>query len=176
MVSYAPNVQYLNFQHMFDFTDYRSKNKPELCLTEGSIYCFLSKNPEFSKFKSIIDKANLAGFFNDSQINITLFVPHNNFLSDFPDDFFKTLDIGTARHILDASSIPKRLKKDLLTSSPVCYFYTKNPAMRMYVTNINNITRINNCARIVQYDLEMNNGIIQIIDNLLIPNEDHFLN
>lgn len=176
MVSYGPNTQYLNFQHMFDFVDYRSKNKPQMCLTEGSIYCYLYSNPQFSKFRSIIDKVNLAGFLNDSQANITLFVPSNAHLSHIPDEWFKTLDIGTARAILDASSIPKKLKKDLLTSSPVCYYYTKNPKMRMYMTNINNVTRINNCASIVQYDIEANNGVIHLIDNIIVPNEDHYLN
>lgn len=176
MVSYTPNTPYLNFSHMYDFIDYRSKKKPEMCLTEGSIYCLLYSDKRFSKFRSIIDKAKLQGFFNDSQINITLFVPTDEMLSHIPDDFFQTMDIGLARNILDASSIPKRLKSDLLTSSPVCYYFTKNPEMRMYMTNISRNTRINNCANIVQFDIEANNGIIHIVDNLISPNEDHFLN
>lgn len=176
MVSYTPTTPYLNFNHMYDFVDYRSKKQPEMCLTQGSIYYLLCRDTRFSKFRSIIDKAKLQGFFDDMQSNISLFIPTDNMLKHIPDSFFQTMDIGLARNILDASSIPKRLKSDLLTSSPVCYYFTKNPSMRMYVTNINKNTRINNCANIVQFDIEANNGMIHIIDNLLVPNEDHFLN
>ena len=176
MVSYTPNTPYLNFSHMYDFIDYRSQKKPEICLTEGSLYYLIYNDKRFTKFRSIIDKAKLQGFFDSSQANLTLLIPTDEMISHIPDSFFQTMDIGFARNILDASSIPKKLKSDLLTSSPVCYYYTKNPLMRMYVTNINNITRINNCTSVVDFDIECNNGIIHIIDNLIVPNEDHYLN
>jgi uncharacterized surface protein with fasciclin (FAS1) repeats len=176
MVSYAPNTQYLNFQHMYDFVDYRSKTKPQMCMNEGSIYDYLYKNSQFSKFRSLIDKVGLAGFFSHPQENVSVFVPTDRALLKIPDEYFTNMDIGTARKVLNASTIPKRLKRDLLTSSPVSYYYTKNPMMRMYVTNINGQTRLNNCANIVQFDIETNNGIIHVIDNLLTENEDHFMN
>lgn len=176
MVSYAPNTQYLNFQHMYDFIDYRSNLKPQICSTEGSIYHTLSTNPRFSKFVSIIHKVGLEGLYDDMLANMTIFVPDNKYLNHIPDSFFKNLDIGTARKILNASIIPKKLKKDLLTSSPVCYYFTRNPSMRMYMTNINNVTRINNCATVVHFDIEANNGIIHVIDNLITETNDHFMN
>ena len=46
----------------------------------------------------------------------------------------------------------------------------------MYITNINRITNINNCVNVVKYDIWKENGIIHIIDNLLLPSEDHFMN
>ena len=72
--------------------------------------------------------------------------------------------------------IDRKITKNLITSSPVAYYYTRNDKMRMYVTNIDDNTRINNSVNIVKYDINVNNGLIHIIDGIIIPNEDHFMN
>lgn len=176
MVSYAPDTQSLLFNHMTSFVDYRSDKEPKMCINEGSIYSILSDNPKFTKFKKIIDTANMMGLFNDIEMNSTLFATPDDFLKHLPDCFFTNMDNGMARQIVNSSLIPKILAKDLITSSPVSYLYTKNPYMRMYVTNINSVTTLNNCAKVIQFDKWCSNGIVHVIDNLLSPNEDHFMN
>ena len=176
MVSFAPNTQSLLYNHMSFFTDYQSDVEPKMCLNKGSIYDFISSNPKFSKFKKIVDTANRMGFLNDDQANCTVFIPSDDYLKHIPQNYFNTMDDGLAREILASSTIPKILASDLITSSPVAYYYTRNPKMRMYVTNINSRTKINNCATIVRYDIWCNNGIIHLIDNLIEPSQDHFMN
>jgi hypothetical protein len=176
MVSYIPSTQSLLYNHMSSFVDYRTDKEPEICINSGSIYSIIASSPSFSKFKKIVENAKMIGIFNDIQANFTLFLPSDDYLKDFPDWFFETMDDGLAKQIINSSIIPKILKRDLLTSSPVCYFYTKNPGMRMYVTNINYITELNRCTRVVRYDINCTNGVIHLIDNLIIPNDDHFMN
>ena len=176
MVSYAPFTQSYLFNHMSFFMDYASENEPKKCSNQGSIYDFINSNPNFSKFKQIVDTAKMDGFLNGEQATCTIFISSNNYLERLPQEFFDTMDDGLARQIIASSTIPKILAADLITSSPVSYFYTKNPKMRMYTTNISSRTRLNNCANIVQYDIWCTNGIIHLIDNLIQPSEDHFMN
>lgn len=176
MVSFAPNTQSYLYNHMSFFVDYQSDKDPEMCINRGSIYDYINRNPQFSKFKKIVDTAKMMGFLNDEQITSTIFIPSDQFLEHIPQSFFDTMDDGLAREILSASTLPKIIASDLLTSSPVSYFYTKNPAMRMYVTNISSRTRLNNCATVVKYNVWCTNGIIHLIDNLIEPSEDHFMN
>lgn len=176
MVSYAPNTQSYLYNHMTFFTDYSTEKEPVICTNKGSIYDYINSNPKFSKFKKIIDTAKRIGFLDGEQATCTVFVPSNDYLTHLPNTFFDTMDDRMAREILSASTIPKIIASDLLTSSPVCYLYTKNPKMRMYTININSRTVLNNCANVVEYDIWCTNGIIHIIDNLIQPSEDHFMN
>lgn len=176
MVTYAPNTQSYLYNHMSSFIDYCTDKDPEMCINKGSIYDFINSNPKFSKFRKIVDIANRMGFLNEEQAVCTVFIPSNDYLEHIPENYFDTMDRGLAQDILSASIIPKKLASDLLTSSPVCYLYTKNPKMRMYVTNINNRTTLNNCAVVVQYDIWCNNGIIHLVDNLIEPSQEHFMN
>lgn len=175
MVSLGPDCQSYNFSHMYSFVDLRS-NTLEPVITRGSIYDFINSHPRFSKFKQIISRAKQIGFLNDSQANCTMLIPTDDFLKNIPQGFFDTMDDGLARQIISASTIDRKIDKKLLTSSPVAYYITRLPQMRMYVTNISGKTRVNNCVNVVQFDLNFNNGMIHIIDGLIVPNLDHFMN
>ena len=176
MVSYGPDSQSYLFTHMFSFVDYRKDTPPELCIDKDSVYGFIHLSPSLSKFRQIIQRANMNGFLNDIQANVTLFVPTDEALSGLPDGYIDNMDDGLARQIVAASTLPQQIDRHLLTSSPVCYLYTKNPEMRMYVTNINSQTRLNNCATVTRYDIIRNNGIIHLVDTLIAPSQYHFMN
>jgi hypothetical protein len=98
------------------------------------------------------------------------------FLNHLSNNDIHSMDDGEAKDIIETSILPTIIASDLLKSSPVSYFYTKNSHMRMYVTNINDITKINNCVQVVKYDIWCNNGIIHIVSGLIQPSLDHFLN
>lgn len=176
MVSYAPNSQSRLYNHMWDFTDLRSKKDPFLCVESDSIYAYLRSNPQFSRFRSIVDRAQMSSFLGEMQSNCTLFVPSNESLVGISPEFFDKMDTGLARSIVASSTLPRRLGKDLLTSSPVSYYYTKYPSMRMYVTNISGETILNNCIKVVSFDHILGNGFVHVVDGLIVPNEDHFMN
>jgi len=120
-----------------------------------------------------VEKASMQGQLSSPQANFTLFVPSDDYLSGWNID---TLDDGLARQILSASTLRNRIDKNLIMSSPVSYFTTRNARMRMYVTNISGKTQINNCVSVVKYDILLNNGIIHVVDGLILPSEDTFMN
>jgi len=163
------------FTHMWSFQDYRGKEK-EMCINKGSIYDYINKNPAFSKFKTIVHRANMLAQLNEIQADFTIMIPTDNYLEHIPKEYFEKMDDGLARQILKASTINRVIDKKLITSSPVAYYYTQNKEMRMYVTNIGGTTRINNCVSIVQYNILLNNGMVHIVDGLITPSNDHFMN
>ena len=177
MVSCGPDVQSYNFTHMYSFTDYRSDKVPEVCINKNSIYAIIHGNPVFSIFRTIVERANMIGLLNDIQAQISVFVPVDSGLSHIPKEYFNTMDIGLAKQIVKASCLQACLDKKILTSSPVAYYYTLNPDMRMYVTNIGGITNLNgNCAKVVKFDMKACNGIVHVIEGFIAPNQDHFMN
>jgi uncharacterized surface protein with fasciclin (FAS1) repeats len=176
MVSCGPDVQSLYYTHMYTFTDYRSDTKPEVCITKGSLYDIINTNPSFSLFKKVIERAGMIGQLNNINADFTLLVPLDSSLKHIPKEYFENMDSGLAKQILGASSLRRTISSELLKSSPVSYFYTVNPNMRAYVTNINGITTINNCATVIKYDIPANNGMIHIVSNIIAPNDDHFMN
>lgn len=177
MVSYGPDIQNCNFTHMYSFVDYKNPTGVTTpCTIEGSIYDYISKRKDMCRIKSIIDKANMIGQLSDCEANFTLFIPTDNYLEHIPQEFFDNMDVGEAKQIIQSSMMWRSIDKKLISSSPVSYYITKNPQMRMYVTNIGGKTRINNCGMIKEFDIELNNGMIHITDMLIVPTNDTFMN
>lgn len=176
MVSLGPDTQSTNFSHMYSFVDYSNSKRPELCTAKNTLYEYIRTRPNMKRFNQILEKAHMQSQMNEDQANRTLFIPTDDYLVHIAPDFFNKMDDGLARQILDASSLRRRINKDILTSSPVCYYTTFNPEMRMYCTNINEITRLNNCVKVIRFDILLDNGTIHIVDGLLAPSSDHFMN
>ncbi len=177
MVSLGPDTQSYNYTHMYSFVDYRGTNSQSTRnIVKDTILDFIYNNPNFSRFKMIIERSGMLEQLNNSQANMTLFVPSDDYLRDISDPYFYGMDIGLARQILNSSSLNRKIGGELVKSSPVSYFTTRDSRMRMYVTNISGITQINNCVRVVKYDILLNNGIIHLVDGLIIPSDDTFMN
>ena len=170
MVSYAPDRQNQNFSHMYSFVDYRSEK--QYIPTTGSVYDMIYKNSELSKFRQLIDKANMKNMLDNPQLDCTVIVcKNNNFNIDI-----EMLDIGSAKQILNSCILERKINKFLLKSTPVAYYYTRNLNMRLYITNIGGITTINNCYNITDFDIDCNNGMIHICSGLIVPSGEHFMN
>lgn len=175
MVSYGPDIQNMNFTHMVSFVDYPNRVRPQLLINEGSLYDLIRKHPKMTKFRLIVERAGMAGQLNEEEANFTLFIPLDDDLRHIPESYFRTMDDGQARQILNASTFKTQIDGRLMVSSPVAYYYTKNDQMRMYVTNINGKTILNKCAMVVKFDLKCTNGIVHIVNNLVAPNLDTFM-
>lgn len=173
MVSNGPASQGLNPTHMFSFVDYRGEKCEKI--RDGTIMAFLN-NGKFSKFRAIVQKALAVGELNTVSFKNerTLFVVSDNYLSHIPGEFFTNMDTNTARGILNASTIPRLLDSKILLSSPVSYYNTKGP--RMYMTNINRITSVNECATVIEFDYFLSNGIVHLVDNIILPTTNTYIN
>lgn len=168
MTSCGPDTQSFNFTHMFDFTDLREPIPSER-YSPDSITGRICDTPSFKKFRYILELSGMAGLYNSPQSNCTLFVPSDEYLKTVPESVFVGMDASQARHILKASTLNRKITHDLLNDSPASYFTTRSPANRMFVSNLNGVTYINNDIRLIHSDIEASNGIIHVIDGLISP-------
>lgn len=170
MTSIGPNCQRYNFTHMFDFTDLRGK-LPEKKYQKGSIMYLIDNHPDFSKFCYIIKVAGMDNILDNMQANFTLFVPSDTDLKyrKIPENFYVDMDQGTARHIVLSSLLDNRIPSEIIKDSPAAYFITKDPPNRLFITNINDKSRINNLFNIIHFDIICVNGIIHVVDGMVKP-------
>ena len=172
MVSHGPDIQNYNFTHMYNFNDYRNLGDNKICNNKNSIFGYIYNSPNTLKFKKIIEKANLIGQLNEIQANFTIFVVEDKYLEHFPNSFFDDMDIGLAKDIINCSLLNRKINKDILISSPISYYSTKNSQIKILVTNISNKTKLNNSIEVIKFDLNLDNGLIHFVDNLILPNLD----
>lgn len=176
MSARIPSSQGYNNIHMWDFSDLRSSRPAELCTPADTVYDYISRHPHMKKFASIIARAGMIGALSEKQFDTTLLAPLDTYLPE-PQKFFDNMDRGQARRIIAVSTLNSKIDGQLLRSSPVSSFATKDPynANYMYVTNISGVTRINQCATVIEYDIRLGNGILHITDNIILPNYEHFI-
>lgn len=169
MAYISPNSQSYNFTHMFDMTDRRGPlPKKEPC--PGSLLDIISKDPRFSKFHHILQKAMMTEFLNSPMANYTVFVPDDNRLQYFG-PFLENMDLLTARNIAKNSIVYGRLSSEVLKDSPISYLYTSqdNSRDRLCITNMDDRTIINGTIEVLEWDILATNGIIHVVEGLLVP-------
>jgi uncharacterized surface protein with fasciclin (FAS1) repeats len=166
MTSCSPNTQPQNYTHMMRFQDYSGEKF--IVEDKNSIYGLLLNHPDFTLFTSILEKSDLYKVYNDSQANFTLFAVSDKYLKPIKNQICQ-LDLAMSRHIIEASTILRRIPSELIEDSPVSYFYTKDPNNKLFITNISGQTYINNDIKVITKDILANNGIIHCIDKLIIP-------
>jgi hypothetical protein len=167
MAGITPNCASHNMTHMYDFHDLRSTQK-KIIYSPRSIMGIINNNPNFSRFNYMLKLAKLDSIYNDIQANFTLFVTDDKSLSHISEAVFTNMDVLLARHIIQKSTLKNKITAELLKGSPVSYFSTMNRAEKLYITNVDNQTYINSSIKIIDTDLEANNGIIHIVNNLII--------
>lgn len=175
MTTTGPYSQSLNRTHMFSFVDYRGKSEIIDCPADNTLMSHINTHPQLTKFKKVVNRARMGAQLSQKEANFTLFAPLDQHLKQ-PDHYFDNMDDGTARQIVAASLMDRQIDGNLLKSSPVSYYHTKNSQMRMYVTNICDQTELNQCARVVKFDVPTNNGVIHLTDNIIVPSDATFIN
>lgn len=165
----GPYTQPQNFTHMFDMPDLRGP-LPKIIAQPNTLLRIIDDHPDFTKFKFMVDRACLRDTLNSKQSDFTLFIPSDKALSmKVSDNYFVNMDILTARTIVRTSMLNKRISSEVLEDSPCADYYTMSPGNRLAITNLSGKTYINGNIRIIYKDIVMNNGIIQVIDGLIIP-------
>jgi uncharacterized surface protein with fasciclin (FAS1) repeats len=169
MVSIGPNSQSFNMSHMWHIPDLRRCKTQENEPLPNSLWSVIQSNPDFSKFKYMVELAKFESIFNDLQANFTLFIPSDQALIGINENIFINMDDSTARHIIKTSTLERKIPSEILEASPASYFITRSAPNKLFITNISNITYINNCINIIYKDWECSNGIIHVIDKLILP-------
>lgn len=169
MTSSGPYSQSNNFTHMFDFTDYKGP-LPTMVPCPNTLLGLIYNNPDFSIFKFMVHRSKLNSFFNLSQADFTVFIPSDKeLLKRMDESIFTNMDILTARSIVKSCMLNNRISSEVLEDSPAAYYYTTEPSNRLFITNLNGNTIINNNIKIIKKDILLKNGIVHVIDGLVIP-------
>lgn len=168
MTSIGPYTQSYNFTHMWDIPDLRGC-LPKKGYTKNSLMDLISNTPGFSKFKYIIKLAKMDGIYNADQADFTLFVPSDRALANLPEEVLLNMDDATARNIVMASTLNRRITGELLADSPASYFVTRSRQNKLFITNISGQTYINNDLKVIDTDIEADNGLIHVVDGLIWP-------
>lgn len=166
MTSCGPYWQAQNYTHMFDIPDIRGP-LPIVKLCPGSIASIINDNPDFSAFNFILRLSGLQNIYNGLQANCTLFVPSNSVFKDT--NFIKNMDRNTAINIVRNSTLDKIITKDIIQESPASIFTTRNNPNNLFIQNISGISEICPNIHFLQFNIRANNGIIHVIDKLIIP-------
>lgn len=165
----GPYSQSYNFTHMFDVKDVRGPY-PKSVACKGSLLDIIEHHPDFTIFNFMVERAQLKQILNEKQANFTLFIPSDKALElKDNEDVFTNMDILTAKTIVKASSLNNRIPSEILEDSPNAWYYTMSEQNRLCITNVSGNTYINGDMKIIYKDIIATNGIIHVVDNLIIP-------
>ena len=172
MVSIGPYSQAFDMKQMYDFVDLRKKNPVTCSFDDNTIMGVIGNNPDFTIFAGIVKKARYSGKLMDPQADFTLFVPSDAELRKrYSKSFLDKIDDGMARQILAFSMMNRKIDQDLLQSSPVTILPTLDRSNSMHLDTVCGVTRLSNDTRVIHFNHPADNGIVHVIDNLLIPDK-----
>jgi len=170
MVSIGPYTQAYDMKHMYNFVDLRKKKTDRCVQDKNTLMGIITGNPDFTIFAKIVDKAKYGGKLSQPQANYTVFVPSDAELKQkYSKQFIDNMDDGMAKQIMAFSIMNRKIDQYLLQSSPVSIFPTIDRSNSMYINTVNNITHLSNNTKVIHWNQPADNGIIHVIDNLLIP-------
>ena len=131
-----------------------------------------SRSGEYQLFGWMIKLADMELKMGHEQFDQTLFLVNDaNLRAQFGNDdsFFINMDKHQAVLIVGAHLLNKKIHKKTLESQRLTKLFTKiQQTELMLLNNYGDIT-INNTARLVVADIKLQNGVIHIIDRLLLP-------
>jgi len=166
MVSYHGYWQYENIIQAEPIP-----KKSECRIKTSTISGYLETQPNYKLFQWMVRLADMEKKMGDEQFDSTLFLVNDeNLLKQFgSENFFINMDKHTAIHILGAHLLTRQIHKKTLASQRLTKIYTKNLKTELiFLNNYGEIT-INNKANLIDADIDRSNGVIHLIDQLLIP-------
>lgn len=167
MTAIGPYTQALNFTSQSDIRP-AGKNKIP---PSNTITGFLDNHKEFTIFRAILYKSGYAEQYRSLQNSVTVFIPRDSSFGDLTlaKEYVENMDILTARKLVQFASMNRRICSELLTASPHRYFTTKLSSEMMDVMNLYGDTIINSYNRIVKFNICVDNGVLHIVEKLLVP-------
>jgi uncharacterized surface protein with fasciclin (FAS1) repeats len=170
MVSIGPYTESKDYRHMYDFVDLRKKNQTICPIGSNTLMGIIENNQDFTIFSGIVKKARYICKLMDPEEDFTIFVP-----SDFElkkrhsKEFLDNIDISMAKNIVNFSMMNRKIDKYLIQSSPVTILPTLDRSNSMHITTTYGITLLSNDIKVIHFNHPSDNGILHVVDNLLIP-------
>ena len=174
MVSIGPYTQAYDMKQMYDFPDFRSDSRIPCSYPEDSLMEIINSNTDFTIFSGLLKKAKYDVKLSDKQANFTIFVPSDEQLKKkYSNKYLHNIDIGLAHEIINASMMNRKIDQNLLQSSPVSKFPTVNRS-RINVNTVNGVTMIQNYNKVIHWNHLATNGLIHVVDGLIIPENSSY--
>lgn len=168
MTSLGPAHQSHDYKHMYMPKKDLYQNKIPNLGAPNSLYGIISSNPDFTLFRKIVMVAGVEGILSADQFQGTLFVPSDTFFEENLN--LVSFDKTTALSIFNYLSLPTMVRSKSLQSLPFSRIRNRHKTSSYIdVKNINNTCILDNDANIVSFDIEAKNGLIHVIDRLLMP-------
>ena len=145
--------------------------------TGDMVYSYLKKDStNFSEFVKVINKAKVKGLLN-AYGNYTCFAPTNVAMNEYyksisPSFSFDSLSMEQIVYIAKTHIIPKKYLTSELTTGAIP---TPNMNERYVLINFTTDSlgkyaiMLNNTSRITNRDIEVENGVIQVVNSVLRP-------
>lgn len=177
MTSIQGYNQSYDYTFMYDQQDWQSV-KGKQVPNKGSILSWLTKQGEFRIFLYMIHLAQLDDLFNSPCSGVTLFVPTDESIkSKYAESTFVNMSIQTARNMVLYHTLDRQISTTLLKRQKHAHINTKNGSEKILlnVAESTNIISLDNMASVVFGDNIASNGLIHIIDNLLVSPRHHLI-
>jgi uncharacterized surface protein with fasciclin (FAS1) repeats len=169
MVSIGPYTQPSDFRHMYDFVDLRKKDSGKFIPKMNTIMGIIKNNKDFTIFSNIVEKAGYVDKLSDERSDFTIFVPSDiEIRKKYSDQYFHDIDKCVAQKILTFSMMKRKIDQKLLQSSPVCIFPTLDKSNSVHINTFKGITKMNLTTSVIHWNHPADNGIIHVVDNILI--------
>ena len=170
MVSIGPYTQAYDMRQMYDLVDLNPTCISRQKFPDNTLMGELDKNPDFSIFAEIVKKARYDIKLSEKQANFTLFVPSDNSLKQkYSKKALDSIDEGLARQILAFSLMKRKLDQNLLQASPTSLYPTLDRSSLMQITTVNGVSLIQKKVKVIHWNHLADNGLIHVVDDLLIP-------
>lgn len=141
-------------------------------LRSNTIADIAATNSEFSILVEALTKADLVGAVGNKEAELTVFAPTNDafeaLLSELGASSLDDIPTTTLSNILLYHVLEnKAMSSDLSTNYyPTLSTYSDNP-MSIYI-NVDNGT-INSSTKLTEVDIEADNGVIHVVDKVILP-------
>lgn len=169
MTSMQGYAQQTDYSFMYDIPDLRSNQTEPKFYDPETITGFIYNNPDFSITKFLLDKSQNDEKYSDIQAYNTFFaVQDKDILTQHSFQEFETMDLYTARQIVNYNTIPKTIKPSLLLNlNDIIQIQSKITSQWLYIRNFGGDVYVNEAK--ILFIKECKNGVIYILDKLLIP-------
>lgn len=169
MTSSGPYTQSLNFTHMIDMPDLNGNIKS--FITPNSLLEIISDEKNgFTIYSFLVEKSGLKDLFNQKNFNNTIFIPNDESIKRKNlENVLLNADQSFSRNIILSTMLNNKITIDLLMISEMCKFMTKNPPNNLNIKYINNTITINDTAKVIESNIEADNGLIHVVDNVIFP-------
>lgn len=135
-----------------------------------SLLGIIQHNTDFSLFYNLVKKVKYEDKLSDLLQEFTLFIPSDTFLrKKYTENYLCNITESMSRQILSFSMIKRKIDRNLLQSTSRSIYQTLDASNSLKIITCNGTTFLNNSTSVICWDYVCDNGIIHVIDNILVP-------